>query len=101
MYRSNLYRMCIDVAESIVNYVNQYALAICAVYGRAFIPAAKEAWGLMRSRGFDAVLNDALIGGVLAFAQLVCGLLSGNSTLASILSKRIEAAIRHRREGSK
>jgi hypothetical protein len=64
-------------AESIVNYVNQYAFAICAIYGKSFIPAAKEAWGLMRSRGFDAVINDSLIGGVLAFAQIVCGLLTG------------------------
>jgi len=67
----------IGILESIVNYVNQYAFAICAIYGKSFIPAAKEAWGLMRSRGFDAVINDSLIGGVLAFAQIVCGLLTG------------------------
>jgi len=57
--------------------VNQYAFAIVAIWGKAFIPAATEAWGLMRSRCFDAVLNDALIGGVLAIAQIVCGLLTG------------------------
>jgi len=67
----------IGLLESIVNYVNQYAFAICAIYGKAFMPAAQEAWGLMRSRGFDAVINDSLIGGVLAFAQIISGLLTG------------------------
>jgi len=31
----------------------------------------------MRSRGFDAVINDSLIGGVLAFAQIIAGLVTG------------------------
>ncbi len=52
----------IGILESIVNYLNQYAFAICAIYGKAFMPAARDAWGLMKSRGFDAVINDSLIG---------------------------------------
>lgn len=67
----------IGILESLINYINQYALAICAIYGESFIPAAKQAWGLMRSRGYDAVINDSLIGGVLAFAQIIGGLLVG------------------------
>lgn len=31
----------------------------------------------MKSRGFDAVVNDSLIGGVLAFAQICGGLFTG------------------------
>jgi len=67
----------IGLLESIVNYVNQYAFSIVAIYGKPFMPAASEAWGLMKSRGFDAVINDSLIGGVLAFAQIISGLLTG------------------------
>jgi ABC-type Fe3+-siderophore transport system permease subunit len=31
----------------------------------------------MKSRGFDAVINDSLIGGVLAFAQIIGGIFVG------------------------
>lgn len=47
--------------ESLINYINQYAFAICAIYGKSFIPAAQQAWGLMKSRGFDAVINDSSV----------------------------------------
>jgi len=67
----------IGILESIVNYLNQYAFAICAIYGKAFMPAARDAWGLMKSRGFDAVINDSLIGGVLSFAQIIGGICTG------------------------
>lgn len=54
-----------------------FSFAICAIYGKPFLTAASDAWELMRSRGFDAVINDSLIGGVLAFAQIIAGLVTG------------------------
>lgn len=55
----------------------QYAFAICAIYGKPFIPAAKHAWSLMHSRGFDAVVNDSLVQGVLGLSIVIGGLLTG------------------------
>ena len=58
-------------------HFHRYAFAICAIYGKPFLASAQQAWGLMKSRGFDAVINDSLIGGVLQFAQIICGLFTG------------------------
>jgi hypothetical protein len=33
-----------------------------ALYGKAYIPAAKDTWRLMKDRGIDALINDSLIG---------------------------------------
>ena len=57
--------------------ISLFSFAICAIYGKPFLTAASDAWELMRSRGFDAVINDSLIGGVLAFAQIIAGLVTG------------------------
>jgi hypothetical protein len=67
----------IGCIENLINYINQYAFAICAIYGKSFIPAAQQAWSLMKSRGFDAVVNDSLIGGVLNLSILIVGLSTG------------------------
>jgi len=67
----------IGCLEGVVNYINQYAFAIVAIYGRSYIQSAKDAWSLLRSRGFDAIINDSLIGSVLGFAQLIAGLCTG------------------------
>lgn len=33
-----------------------------ALYGKAYIPAAKDTWRLMKDRGIDALVNDSLVG---------------------------------------
>jgi hypothetical protein len=53
------------------------AFAICAIYGTSFTKSASQAWSLMKSRGFDAVVNDSLIGGVLNLCVLIGGLVTG------------------------
>lgn len=72
---------CVEVLlqciESVINYINQYAFAICAIYGRPFLESANQAWGLMRSRGFDQIINDSLIQGVLSLCMLIGGLITG------------------------
>ncbi|KAK9370729.1 plasma-membrane choline transporter-domain-containing protein [Lipomyces kononenkoae] len=44
-----------------VRYFNHYAYAYIALYGAAYIPAAKETWKLIKDRGIDALINDCLI----------------------------------------
>jgi hypothetical protein len=36
-------------------------LALAALYGKSYIPAAKDAWRLLKHRGIDALVNDNLI----------------------------------------
>ena len=33
-----------------------------ALYGKAYIPAAKDTWRLFKDRGIDALVNDSLVG---------------------------------------
>jgi len=32
-----------------------------ALYGKAYIPAAKDTWKLFKDRGIDALVNDSLV----------------------------------------
>ncbi len=65
--------------ESMIEYINMYALAVVAIYGEKFMIAASQAWQLMMSRGFDAVVNDSLVNGVCNMAILLSGLVTGVS----------------------
>lgn len=35
---------------------------ILALYGKSYIPAAKDTWRLLKDRGIDALVNDSLVG---------------------------------------
>lgn len=74
--------MCIGscllgILDAVMTYVNQYAFCQVAIYGKTYFEAAKATWELFLVRGFDALLNDSVIGIVLGFAALMGGLASG------------------------
>jgi hypothetical protein len=46
-----------------------------ALYGKSYIPAAKDTWRLMKDRGIDALVNDSLVGLALTFGAYLTGLL--------------------------
>jgi hypothetical protein len=48
--------------ESLVEWFNRYAYIEIALYGKAYIPAAKDTWRLFKDRGIDALVNDSLVG---------------------------------------
>jgi hypothetical protein len=56
--------------------VVQYAFAQVAIYGKSFCEGAQATWELFKVRGFDAVINDSVIGIALGFACLMGGLTS-------------------------
>jgi hypothetical protein len=64
----------------LVTLFNRYAFCHIALYGKAYIPAAKDTWTMMRDRGIDALVNDCLIGPVITmgsvFVSYVCALLA-------------------------
>lgn len=67
----------LGILENLVQYLNRYAFAICAIYGKPFLQAANQAWALMKSRGFDAIINDSLINGVMSLIIIIGGLSTG------------------------
>jgi len=74
----------LSILDRVVEYVNKYAFAQVAIYGKSFCEAAKATWDLFKVRGFDALINDSVIGIALGFACLMGGLTS--AALCSLLS---------------
>lgn len=70
----------IGLLDWAVQFINRYAFSHIALYGKAYIPAAKDTWTMMKDRGLDALVNDCLTGPVLTmgstFVGYVCALLS-------------------------
>lgn len=59
----------IGLIDWAVQFINRYAFSHIALYGKAYIPAAKDTWKLMRDRGIDALVNDCLVGPVLTMGS--------------------------------
>ncbi len=57
-------------------FINRYAFSHIALYGKAYIPAAKDTWKMMKNRGIDALVNDCLIGPVLTMVSLASSIFS-------------------------
>ncbi|KAK4206744.1 plasma-membrane choline transporter-domain-containing protein [Rhypophila decipiens] len=55
----------ISIIEWAVEFLNRYAFSHIALYGKAYIPAAKDTWTMIKNRGIDALINECLIGPVL------------------------------------
>jgi hypothetical protein len=70
----------ISLLDWAVTFVNRYAFSHIALYGKAYIPAAKDTWKMMKDRGIDALVNDCLTGPVLTmgsiFVAYLCALLA-------------------------
>ncbi|KKY22709.1 putative protein pns1 [Phaeomoniella chlamydospora] len=60
----------IGILEWAVKFINRYAFSYIALYGKAYIPAAKDTWRMMKDRGIDALVNDCLIGPVITMGSL-------------------------------
>lgn len=55
---------------------NRYAYIDIALYGTAYVPAAKNTWTLFRDRGITALVNDCLVGNIWTFGSYAVGGLS-------------------------
>ncbi|KFH69154.1 hypothetical protein MVEG_05955 [Podila verticillata NRRL 6337] len=76
--------------QGIAEYVNKYAFSEVAIYGKAFIPAARDTWTILKDRGVVQLINDNLIGNVWAMGAIMSGVLSG---LAGYLYLRFDQPI--------
>ncbi|KAG0018062.1 putative choline transporter, neither null mutation nor overexpression affects choline transport [Entomortierella chlamydospora] len=62
--------------QGLAEYVNKYAFAQVAIYGKPYIEAAKDTWTIIQDRGIEQIINDNLIGNVWGMAGLLGGILS-------------------------
>ncbi|KAG0310155.1 putative choline transporter, neither null mutation nor overexpression affects choline transport [Dissophora globulifera] len=62
--------------QGLIEYVNKYAFCQVAIYGKAYIPAARDTWTMLKDRGIVAIINDNLIGNVWAMGAIMSGSLS-------------------------
>jgi len=67
-------RCLLSILDRVVEYVNQYAFAQVAIYGKSYCEGAQATWELFKVRGFDALINDSLVGVALGFACVMGGL---------------------------
>lgn len=61
--------------QSLMEYFNRWAYVYVGIYGYKFTQAGRAVIQLFNDRGFDAIINDDLIGNVLGFAALGVGLI--------------------------
>lgn len=66
----------ISILNWLVEFINRYAFSHIALYGKAYIPAAKDTWKMMKDRGIDALVNDCLVSPVLTMGSLFVAYLS-------------------------
>ncbi|KAF9784470.1 plasma-membrane choline transporter-domain-containing protein [Thelephora terrestris] len=62
--------------QSMIQYFNRYAYIEIALYGKPYIPAARDTWRLFRDRGIDALVNDSLIGITMTWGAYIVGMIS-------------------------
>lgn len=84
-------RCLLGILDRVVEYVNQYAFAQVAIYGKSYCEAAHATWELFKVRGFEALINDSLVGVALGFASLMGGL-TGAAVSAALSSFVFEEA---------
>ncbi|KIP11620.1 hypothetical protein PHLGIDRAFT_63436 [Phlebiopsis gigantea 11061_1 CR5-6] len=65
----------IGCIEGLVQYFNRYAYIEIALYGKPYLQAAKDTWGLFKDRGIDALINDQLVSMTLTWGAYAVGLL--------------------------
>jgi len=65
----------IGCVEGLIEWFNRYAYIEIALYGKAYIPAAKDTWRLFKDRGIDALVNDSLVGITLTWGAYAIGLM--------------------------
>ena len=85
--------MCIlHYIESLVEYFNKWAYVYVGLYGYGYVDAGRRVIGLFKTRGWQTIIADNLVGRLLGIVSLTIGLLTGFLTLfAAVLVEEFEA----------
>jgi len=66
----------IGCVESLIVYLNIWAIIQCALTGHDFRTSGHEAWELFKKRGFTAIINDDLVGTALQISSIMIAMAS-------------------------
>lgn len=74
--------MCItdcllNFMEDLAQYFNRWAYIYVGLYGYGYLDAGKNVMTLFKERGWEVVISEDLVGGVLFLVSIITGLLSG------------------------
>lgn len=85
--------MCIlSYIERLVEYFNKWAYVYVGLYGYGYVDAGKRVISLFKTRGWQTIIADNLVGRLLGIMCLAIGLLTGVLTLfAALLVEEFEA----------
>lgn len=61
----------------IVEYFNKWAYVYIGIYGYGYVDAGKNVISLFKARGWEAIIAEDLVGGVLSLVSLITGLVVG------------------------
>jgi hypothetical protein len=78
----------------LVEWFNKYAYIEIALYGKSYLPAAKDTWNLMKDRGIDALINDSLVGTGSCRTQDVSAGLTASDPLGQLFERILVRALR-------
>ncbi|KAF2071914.1 hypothetical protein CYY_006771 [Polysphondylium violaceum] len=67
----------LGIMESILGFFNIYAFTQVAIYGKNYCTAAKDTFGMFKSRLGDTVINDNFVSVLISFSAFLGGLLGG------------------------
>merc|ERR1711865_976920 len=70
-------RCLLECIGDIVRFINRYAFTICSIYGDSYCEGVKITMDILQQNGFEAIINDDLVGTFLGMGALVGGLLAG------------------------
>jgi len=74
--------MCIvecimSILADLIEYFNKWAFIYVGLYGYSYVEAGKNVFQLFKSRGWETIIADDLVGGVLTMVSVIGGLCTG------------------------
>ena len=69
--------------KDILEYINDWAFVYVGLYGYGFVDAAKNVFGLFRTRGWSTIIGNGLVVRTLSLVVLLTGAMTG---LVSLLT---------------
>merc|ERR1711998_531649 len=69
-------RCLLECIGDILRFINRYAFTIVSIYGDGYCDAVRLTMDVLSTNGFEAIINDDLVGTFLGLGTLVAGLVS-------------------------
>lgn len=75
--------------EGLIEFFNEYAFAQVAIYGKPYVRAAKDTWNLLKTRGFDVIIQENLTNSVLMVGGFIVAAIGVGVAFAVALAQGV------------